>query len=165
MKPILFLVLASISLLSCKKEIAPKAANLQVASNSVVHDNTKIIYPVDVQVYVQCTDELVHITGEIQLSYHSILKENGGYHINATDRPLNIRGVGLSSGKIYKYLGHFSVNHNYETKGGIYKVTSRFSFVTPGGGNNLVFKTTITSVTNANGEWVVMETNESTSCR
>jgi hypothetical protein len=81
------------------------------------------------------------------------MKEDGGYHIIAKDRNLNVSAVGVTTGKKYKMVGHYSSAWNYETKGSVYKVTSRGILVTAGGGNNLVYINTTNYVVNADGEF------------
>jgi hypothetical protein len=165
MKPFIFAYIA-ITLLSCKKETAKDSFNAYIFSNIVTHDVAKkTTYSVDVEMYSECSGEYIHITGEFEMTYHAILKEDGGYHIIAHERALNIRGIGITSAKTYRYLGHFNMQHNYETKGNVYKVTSSGRLVTPGGGNNLVFISTIKYVLDANEELKVVDSTESASCQ
>src|SRR5215216_6502773 len=133
MKRLLFTFVA-ITLLSCKKEtVEPvESVNTFVSSNSVTHSDTKTSYSVDVETYSECSGEFVHVTGLVLLRYHAIMKEDGGYHIIAKDRNLNISAVGVTTGKMYKLVGHYSSAWNYETKGGVYKVTSRGILATAG---------------------------------
>ena len=138
MKRLIFICFAA-ALLSCKKETAPASINAHVTSNSVNHDyNAKTYYTINVETYSECTQEYVHVTGTVELRYQATLKEDGAYHITAHDRNINIRGVGVTSGNSYKLLGNFKSTWNYELKGGVYKVTSKFILMTPGGRNNLV---------------------------
>jgi hypothetical protein len=164
MKPFILACFAALLLSSCKKESAD-SLNTYVSSNSVTHDDVVTTYLVDVETYSECTREFVHVTGYVELRYHAIMKEDGAYHIISKARNLNIHGVGVTTGKTYKQIGHYSSEWHYELKGGIYKVTSRGVLATPGGGNNLVYTSTTNYVTNADGEFVVQKVNETVQCQ
>lgn len=163
MKPLLFVAIAL--MMSCKKESTATSINQQVSSNSVRHENSEVSYTVDVETYSECSKEFVHIAGEIQLTYREILKDDGGYHIVARDRAVNIRGVGVTSGRRYIYQGRYNKEHTFEGEAGVYKVTAGYTLMTPGGGgNSLIYHNTVTFVTNANGELKVTNTVERVSC-
>jgi hypothetical protein len=165
MKRLVFICLA-VSLLSCKKEMVPESINAQVSSNIVNHDfDATTSYPIDIETYSSCTGEYVHVTGTVELRYHATLKDDGAYHISSHSRSVDISGVGVTSGKRYKMLGNYHSAWNYELKGGIYKVNSKFILMTPGGGNNLVVFSSVNFVTNANGEFLVTKTEETVKCQ
>jgi hypothetical protein len=165
MKPLIIICLAA-ALLSCKKETASESINVQVSSNSVSHDyNSKISYPVDVEMYSQCTGEYVHITGTVQLKYHATMKEDGAYHITAHDRNVDMQGVGVTSGRRYRVIGNYNSTWNYELKGGVYKVVSKSVMTTPGGKNNLVTFSAVNFVTTADGTLKVIKIEDTLKCQ
>jgi hypothetical protein len=164
MKRFIFACIA-LTLLSCTKEAITESLNARVSSNSVTHNVSETTYSIDVQMWSECTGEFVHVTGDVHLKYHAILKEDGGYHIIAHDRNVNIRGVGVTSGNLYKALGVYKSAWNYETKGVVYKVNSRFILMTSGGGNNFVVNSSVNLVVNEDGEFIVSKTEETAKCQ
>ena len=164
MKPFIFACIA-LTLLSCKKETTKDSITTQVSSNSVTHNDATTTYSIDVELYSECTGEFVHVTGDVHLKYHAILKEDGAHHIIAHDRNVNIRGVGVTSGKSYRAQGNYNSAWNYETKGVVYKIVSKFILMTPGGKNNLIVTSSVNYVVDADGQFKVSKTDETAKCQ
>jgi hypothetical protein len=156
---------------ACKKDTINNSISTQVASNGVVYKLTDYsIEKLEYDMYVPCTNESVHVTGEVvtRVIAINVAGNAKGYHLKMDVQYRNMKGTGASSGKSYKanYQYHFHENFSWEeTHAGVWKINSRLTWITPGNGNNFTVIYTLVSVQNANGAWTTRKESESVYCQ
>lgn len=100
-------------LLSCSHDKSVSPALVQDQSGPELHKGgTNVVRePVDDIVYNDCTNEDVHLVGEVQ--YFSETRDDGagGYHVNFHTN-FYLKGVGLSSGTQYIWNTENNGNEN-----------------------------------------------------
>ena len=160
----LIFIVISTTLISCTKEISTDATSIQLSSNAVEHLPYEEIIVIDQIIPSTCTNEEIHMTGELIFKYNWIIREDGSFHFNGETRYNKITATGLTSGDKYVYIGsQSSINNGTETTGP-FIVEGKFIFMNPSGGTKLISNTSIHVVTNANGEVVVENVEFSYDC-
>jgi hypothetical protein len=115
---------------------------------------------------VPCAGESVEVSGTIREVLHITEDANGGFHLHFTATPLDISGVGLLSGDIYRGTG--ATNFTRYIAPGYTEVVSAVDntlLIGPGPGNNLYMRSRFQFTRNANNEIVVLRDVVSVACQ
>jgi hypothetical protein len=103
MKALLFVI--SVVLFSCNKEVVNspiKRSPEQLKEVSI--SLQKVTYAVDALSYGVCTNEVVHLTGDLELTF-IVRQVDNTFNITA-NWIYNVFGVGQITGSKYKLIGH-----------------------------------------------------------
>jgi hypothetical protein len=125
-------------------------------ASAAVSDTVRIRVPLDGNTWNPCalenTGEYVALDGTVQEVWHTVIDGNGGAHVSAH---LNIQGgsgVGLTSGKKYRFSATGLMNQSVKV-GETYSYLFEWRVVGPGHGNNYFIREEHGHYTvNANGE-------------
>jgi hypothetical protein len=108
MKKFLLFGIFSATLLSCRKEILQipvLTANSSLDKSPIYHESGKQTNILNYDWYASCTQEYIHVTGEIVLTYSSIqvsgLSKPEGTSYTIEFHYQNVHAVGNTSGKAY----------------------------------------------------------------
>ena len=115
---------------------------------------------------VPCAGESVEVSGTIREVLHITEDANGGFHLHFTSTPLDISGVGLLSGDIYRGAGATNFTR-YIGPGytGVVSAVDNTLLIGPGPGNNLYIRSRFHFTRNANNEIVVRRDVEGITCQ
>lgn len=114
----------------------------------------RVIEPFDT-IIEACNGELVYLSGELLLTFHSTIDDQGKLHESFMLIPRNIRGVGSMTGTEYRAVGGDRSIFNVDIDDAplTYTNTDMFNLVSQGSSDNFLGKFTIHVTFNANGEW------------
>lgn len=113
-----------------------------------------------------CDGENIFVEGDIQLRSHIRNDSNGGSHITLREQLINVVGISLEDGDVYRLVGHTaqsedydSISFNLPSSGSIsYQKNIVYQMVPVGSDNDgerYFAKVLIKITTNANGDSVV----------
>ena len=119
------------------------------------------MFPIDVTNFNECTNEDVHYTG----TFHGVIHRSDGnfvFHFN----PLNVTGVGLTSGNTYNFVGG-PLNQTINTSGErfIYTEVNNLVLVTRGSETNLLARYVAHLTINPDGEVILEFEGFTVECR
>src|SRR5688572_23491206 len=148
-----------ITLFSCKKELESASINAPIrSSNSTSHYSFEYVMPLDLNLYIQCTDESAHFTGELVGRVRLSETTDGPryhFHGNSMWRYRNMKGVGIATGNKYSIISlrvDLANYRNGESEPFAAHVRETLRITTPNNGNNYVMEIEVRLVRNANGE-------------
>ena len=109
--------------------------------------------PVSVYVYLPCTGEWMHYSGDLHVNNHVTISDSGSTHVVYHINGQNLNGVGLSSGDAYRVVYVNNIRRNQDVDGlpAVNRLSIRLTFVGQGSGNNVDMLINISSTVNANG--------------
>jgi hypothetical protein len=128
-------------LTNCNKEVVKENRMMSsTTNNSVTHERSISIMPVDYTEFNPCTGEDIHITGFWDYTVTSVYVNNRWnytYHFSYD----GVTGIGLTSGIKYQANGHVTEHDQSVWNGEFYqliksKITNKIIFTSKGGGNN-----------------------------
>ncbi len=128
---------------------------------------TNEIQPLDQVVVIPCTGEIVHLTGELHVLTISTLSKRGMLHTESHFQPMNVVGVGETSGDVYHAVGITRSDMTLNTTGGFPVVTTLvndFYIIGVGSAVNYRVHSTIQMTINANGEVTADVDNTTIEC-
>ena len=113
----------------------------------------RVIEPFDT-IAIACNGEVVLLSGELLLIFHTTVDSRGGFHDKFTLVPRNVRGVGSETGTEYKAVGGDRSSFTADIDDGpvVFTNTDMFNLVSNGSADNLQGKFTFHITINANGE-------------
>ena len=112
----LLVVVMLVTLISCEKEVTTNQTTVRSydLKKDILISQQKVTYPIDALTYGACTQEGVHITGNIdltftvnQIDYILYIHANWIFHLS---------GVGQISGNKYKLVGHQTSIEKWDTR-------------------------------------------------
>ncbi len=125
-----------------------------------------VIAPFNFTAFYQCAEEEIAITGDLRITTVMVVDASGGIHATFTLVPINVRGVGLTSGITYKAVGGERDTFTSAANGAFTaNFTSMFNLVSQGSTDNLQAFTTSHFTVNANGDVVVDRVDFRAECR
>jgi hypothetical protein len=132
---------------------------------------TNLRVPIAVPFFVPCADggngEIVDLSGTLHILVHTTTHPDGSVSIVSHVQPQGVKGVGQTTGDIYKGTGVTQTIST--TKAGGLPATSQivcdFRLIGPGTGNNLLIHDTVHTTVNANGVVTASVEIESVDCK
>ncbi len=113
------------------------------------------IVPFDVERYNECgadgAGEYVHLVGELHVVFFEVANSAGGWVYKSQVNPVNVSGVGLTSGTQYRGVGMSQGISTLHGDGETYTSINNFLLIGKGSGDNLVIHSTFHVTVNANG--------------
>jgi hypothetical protein len=100
-----------------------------------------------------CAPDVVSLTGNLELSFHSVQDPSGGQHFEMKFETQGITGVGLPSGNKYSGAINSGVRHHLDSTTPLLEFTfiDHFDLIAQKPGNNLVAHVTIHVTITPNG--------------
>lgn len=139
-------------------------ASPAAANGPVIFDNFIVDY--DRMVFNECgaygAGEYVHVTGQIHIVFFEIETGSGAIYKSQVN-PVNVSGVGMTSGVVYRETGMDMGMSTVRDEGGTYTSAGSYHLIGKGKGSNLIVHQIFHVTSNANGETVVF--HEFTECR
>jgi len=127
------------------------AAGMALAQATTDTSNVKV--PVDEIIFNNCTEEEVHLTGELHILINQTENANGGLYVQEHAQAQGLSGMGLESGTQYRAVGVSRQEDFYFAPGERREVTlvNEFHIISKGSSDNLLMHCTIHMTFNANG--------------
>lgn len=130
-----------------------------VSAQSATTFNLMQVMPVVYSEYVPCAaggaGEMLNFSGSLKMTIHGTLTGDGRATFSAKMVPLNVVGVGQTTGDQYQLVGETGTTRTYTIDFGQserWTTVEHFRFVTPGAGNDYVTMTVYHEIVNADGE-------------
>jgi hypothetical protein len=171
MKKLLFIYALSTICYACKKYTGPDSINAPfVSSDHTVQVKFDFSMPVDFTIFVPCTNEQVHFTGELVSRYHIAETGDGPrfhFHGNSQSHYQDMRGVGITSGKRYTFISRRIDVANYrnsESEPFVGRISEASRVTTPGG-DNFTMVIVVRLVRNGSGEVIISSQEEKVYCQ
>jgi hypothetical protein len=122
-----------------------------------------------------CDGEDIFVDGDIRLRSHLRSDSSGGTHITLREQLINVVGISLDDGDVYRLVGHTAQSEDYDSisfnlprSGSVsYQKNIVYQMVPVGSDNDgerYFAKVLIKITTNANGESVVDDFNVKVTC-
>ena len=125
-----------------------------------------VIAPFNFTAFYECAEEAITITGELRITTMMVVDASGAIHGRFTLVPVNVRGVGLTSGITYKAVGGERDTFTSAANGAFTaNFTSMFNLVSQGSTDNLQAFITSHFTVNANGDVTVENFDFRAECR
>ena len=127
--------------------------------------NTQFVFMIDMLQFDQCTNEVVHLTGEGHGVMHFFFDNSGGFHVTDVTHTMGpLSGVGVPSGNLYQ--ANETVTNTANLNSPQFELTVVMSevLISQGPAPNLVSHTTIHFTVNANGVPTSNVMNTKTEC-
>lgn len=126
--------------------------------------STKV--PIDESVYIPCADEDVLLSGTLHFVFSVTIDAIGSAHLVIHTQPMGVKGVGKTTGDIYKMTG---VNRSTMNILGlspyIHTVVDNYRIIGPGKENNSLLHAIYHITVNANGEATAVVSTVSVECK
>jgi hypothetical protein len=128
-------------------------------------------FPISLTVFVPCAaggaGEVVFVSGELHDLYHVTLADNGSFHLDASDNPQGVSGVGLTTGAKYQGTGISRSDVNEASAILPLNVTfvNNFRIIGQGPGNNLLVHDNFHVTVNPDGTVTSFHDNFSVTCQ
>ena len=125
-----------------------------------------VIAPFNFTAFYECAEEAIAITGELRITTMMVVDASGAIHGRFTLVPVNVRGVGLTSGITYKAVGGERDTFTSAANGAFtFNYTSMFNLVSQGSTDNLQAFVTNHFTVDANGDVTVERFDVRAECR
>ena len=129
-------------------------------------DNVKI--PINMPVFIPCaaggSGDVVYLSGNIHVLFHTTFDDSGGYHSKYHYQPQGISGTGSITG--YKYQGTGVTQGTANGKVDyVSTYVNNFKIIGQGPGNNFLVHQNLHVTVNANGRVTAFVDNFSVKCR
>jgi hypothetical protein len=142
------------------------ATSVQASASTVTTSTT---FPISLTVFVPCAaggaGENVALSGNLHDLFHVTFDGNGGFHLDASDNPQGVSGVGLTTGDKYQGTGitRFDTTN---TAGGtsVFTFVNNFRIVGSGPGNNFLVHENMHVTVNPDGTVTSFHDNFSITC-
>jgi hypothetical protein len=142
------------------------ATTAQASASTVT---TSSVFPISLTVFVPCAaggaGEFVDLSGNLHDLFHVTLDGSGGFHLDASDNPQGVSGVGETTGT--KYQGTGVTRFDFSgTAGGTYVETdvNNFRIIGQGPGNNFMVHDNFHITVNPDGTVTSFHDNFSVTC-
>ena len=152
-------LLAGAALAACS-DVPSTASVAPVASAETGTSNSALAFN---EVFGGCT-ELIHVTGELHILFHSTLTSSGSVHFKSHFQPQGVKGTGLVTGTKYEATGVTQEEFNYngplphtET------LVNNFRLVGQGPGNNFLVHENFHITISSNGVQQLITTTSASS--
>jgi len=127
--------------------VLPVPARAQAQTQAI-----EFVFPIDQTQVDQCTNDVVHLTGEGHGVMHFFFDNSGGFHLTDVTHTMGpLSGEGLPSGNLYKANETVSTTANLNSPQFELTMVMSEVLINQGPGPNLVAHTTIHFTANANG--------------
>jgi hypothetical protein len=121
--------------------------------------------PIAIVVFVPCAaggaGEFVSLSGTLHELIHVTIDANGAFHLKFLDQPQGVRGIGQTSGAVYRGTGGTQSLSNTNP----FTFVNNFRVIGPGPNNNFLVHEIFHITVNANGELTTNPVNFSAECR
>jgi hypothetical protein len=122
--------------------------------------------PFNFTAFYECAEEDIAITGQLRITTMTVIDASGGIHGTFTLVPIQVRGVGVTSGITYKAVGGQRDTFTSAANGAFTSnFTSMFNLISQGSTDNLQIFTTAHFTVNARGEVTVDRFDSRGECR
>lgn len=161
---VLIPIIAMVAVFGCSKNGNYRSAtlSLQISSDSRAQGHES--FPMEYLAFNECTNEWVVVSLVIEYKYN-YFETKDDFHAKAVSQVKDGKGVGVTSGKTYKLVGHsLDVEKfmNYQTtENQTFRVTSKLTFINPGGKDWVTESVRIRRV--ADDGTIIIDTEEETS--
>lgn len=160
------------SLVACSESVMspePLLPDAPALAANTTNAMERQIIPFAMSLPVQCgtVDEVVDFTGELLWMTKVTTKGDGSMTVMTRSQPRNVRGVGASTGIVYRGVGMAQQFEHTLPSGQTYvsKWIEIARFIAPGPGNDLHMKTRIQRRIGENGQVVVTLDESEMECR